>query len=95
MLQERTILPIISKVKSIFTKNIVDFAILNEHGYRYTHTNKLFEYSIDIINEIERLKNASVPYKHVMIDDYYGYVFYDMKETSFAIRILTISMSLI
>ncbi len=85
MLQERTILPIISRVKSIFKKDILDFAILNEHGYRYTHTNILFEYSIDIIKSIERLKKASLPYEVLTINDRKAITFYDFKQSYFVI----------
>ena len=87
MLIDKTILPIISEVKSIFENDIIDFAILNDQGYRYTHTNKLFQYSIDIVKRIDYLQENKLPYDKLMIENCQTFIFYDLVDHYFAVMV--------
>ena len=87
MLLDKTILPIISEVKSIFQANIIDFAILNDEGYRYTHSNKVFQYSIEIIRKLDALKEQGLPYAELFIESYHTMVFYDLDHRYFVVMV--------
>ena len=84
---EQTILPIISRVKMIFSKDIRDFALLNDEGYRYTHTNVIIAHSTLIIKELEELKNTQNTYRKATIDGCETWLFYNLSNAYFVIML--------
>ncbi len=78
---EHTILPLITQIKAIFDSEIVDFAIMDQAGYRYNYAEFLLQHTFSVVNTTTDLTRTNHKYKDCYIDAHFTVVFYDLKDT--------------
>ncbi len=79
MYSEKTVLPLITQIKAIFEQEIVDFALMDLEGIRYSYTDFLVENMLTVMGTVQEVISTKKHYQTIHVKEYAGLVFYDGK----------------
>jgi len=80
MYSERTVLPLITHIKAIFDQEIVDFAILNRQGFRYSYADFIIKNGLKVAQKAYELESQQQKHTIFLLADYETHLFYDQDD---------------